>query len=165
MDSEWGGGAAGVLGKGARGPAGRGGGGLGSCVSPQCWRSWVRGWGGGAALAAAPPSPRMPPGAPVPGSSPRACATRPCCAPSPLTPRLVPSQSPSPALSLPLEVVRGPLLGKEGAAAGQTLGVFCADYKRLGRLLLEGQRQDKAGWTRGVLLEQRRSPIPLTVGV
>jgi hypothetical protein len=150
------------------GSAGRGGGGPRSCVSPQRWQSWARGWGRGAALSAAQQSPRMPPGALVRGNSLRAraaralggvhCArARPSCAPRPHTPCLVRSRSPGWTPFPSLEVAPGPRLGKVGAVAGQTLGVFCADTRARGAC----SGRTEAGQSR----LDSWSPMPLTVGV
>lgn len=107
-------------GRGERGP-GRGeaareraGGGPWSCVSPERRQSCARGWVSGAALSAAPPSPRMPSGAPVRGSRSRARAAR-------APPRDGPLAGPLSSASAPPEVVSavpGPLRGGEGLVEG-----------------------------------------------
>lgn len=43
-------------------------------------------------------------------------------------------------------------MGKAGRVEGQILGGLLCGPLGLGRLLLEGQQQDKAGWTCGELL-------------
>lgn len=111
------------------------------------------------ALSAAPPSPRMPPGAPVPRSrllpAPRTSQLHPHPAHTGVGPLASPSWRGVPTRrSCPRAppAASRPLPGGGGAGLGQMLGVFCADPGAWGAcLLLEGQRQDKAGWTRGTL--------------
>ena len=141
-----GGGWRGRRGRGERGPGrgeaapGRAGGGPWSCVSRERRRSCARGWGSGAALSAAPPSPRMPSGAPVRGSRSRARAAR---APrdGPLAGPLS-SASPSPSPEV-VSAVPGPLRGREGLVEGQMLGVFCAHPRVRGARSWEGSGSTK----------------------
>lgn len=69
--------------------------------------------------------------------------------------------------SCPRAPLRGPgtPVGRRGSCGGPDVGGLLCGPTCLGRLLLEGQRQDKAGWTRGTLHARRRSPIPPRVGV
>lgn len=68
---------------------------------------------------------------------------------------------------LPLRAPCGPTAppGRTGRRGGPDVGGLLCRPTRLGRLLLEGQRQDKASWTRGTPPGKRRPPIPPRVGV
>lgn len=104
-------------------------------------------------------SPRMPPGAPVLGSAPHARAARapggghvrvhaPQLRPQPAaTPPVVPCQPPGGMQSSPLGSCPRAPPGRKGSSGGPNVGGPLCGLLRLGRLLWEGQRQDKAGWS------------------
>lgn len=137
----------------------RAGGGPWSCVSPERRQSCAGGWVSGAALSAAPPSPRMPSGAPVRGSRSRARAAR-------VPPGWAPGRASVERFRPPGSCFCGPQAppGRRGLRGGIDVGGLLCAPTRPGRSLLGGQRQHEAGWTRGTLLRRRRSPIPPRLG-